>query len=216
MNQLLDLGAGFECHRPNVGRVRAGNDTFVREHGDEDIAAEARRRGLASAFPSIGMVRVEPPVSQSAPATTEVRVVREANEARDWVAVVASAWRDYGAPPNVITENFSCKRAFEPSEVTAHVAYLNGMPASSALCAAAGSVVGIHFVGTREDARGRGMADLVVRHAIAGAFARGVNAVTLQSTETALPLYGNLGFEQNTRYWFYTTASPTRQGKEEQ
>ncbi|MBI5085939.1 MAG: GNAT family N-acetyltransferase [Acidobacteria bacterium] len=77
--------------------------------------------------------------------------------------------------------------------------------ASTAVIAAAGAV-GIYSVATQPGFRGKGLAEAVMRHAIAQMRQRGEHGpLVLQSSPSGLELYRRLGFRRNTRYWVFST-----------
>jgi GNAT superfamily N-acetyltransferase len=76
---------------------------------------------------------------------------------------------------------------------------------STALMEAAG-VLGLYSVATLPAWRGRGLAEAIMRHAVADRRLRGVTApLVLQSSPGGLELYKRLGFKRTTRFFVFST-----------
>jgi ribosomal protein S18 acetylase RimI-like enzyme len=81
-----------------------------------------------------------------------------------------------------------------------HVARADGVPASALIAREHAGDCYLWFVATVPEARGRGLAGELVRHALRESAARGCTTASLESTSMAEALYSRLGFEALGRY----------------
>ncbi len=91
----------------------------------------------------------------------------------------------------------SFERALEaqPADaVTAYAASLDGQPASCCATLRCGSDCHVILVATVPEARGRGLAGTLLRHALADARERGLETSSLVATKAGRPLYDRLGY----------------------
>lgn len=88
----------------------------------------------------------------------------------------------------------------DPGPARPYVATLEGSPASALLAVEHDRDCYFWFVATVPEARGRGLAGELVRHALREARARGATTTTLESTAMAEGLYARLGFRSFGRY----------------
>jgi ribosomal protein S18 acetylase RimI-like enzyme len=77
-----------------------------------------------------------------------------------------------------------------------YLARVDGRPAACVAALDAGGDCGIYNVGTRSDARGRGLATRLMRQALLDARDRGQQTTSLQATGMGRPLYRRLGYRE--------------------
>jgi ribosomal protein S18 acetylase RimI-like enzyme len=89
-----------------------------------------------------------------------------------------------------------------------HVARHNGTPACALIAREHEADCYFWFVATIPEARGRGLASELMRHALRAALERGCTTTTLESTKMAESLYSRLGYRSLGRYelWESRTA----------
>lgn len=86
------------------------------------------------------------------------------------------------------------------SPFTGWVGYEHGLPVTTAATMVAAGAVGVYAVGTHPLCRRRGLAEAVVRHAVAEARREtGVRRTVLQSSPPGFSLYLRMGYRQVTR-----------------
>ena len=86
--------------------------------------------------------------------------------------------------------------------LTGYVGYREGRPIAAAAVIIAGGAVGVYSVGTLPEFRGKGYAEVLIRHAVAVASASsGIERTVLQSTPSGLSLYQRMGYRRVTRFW---------------
>ena len=88
-----------------------------------------------------------------------------------------------------------------------HIAWMDEAPVSALIAREHQGDCYFWFVATVPDARGRGIASELMRHALRQAHQRGCTTTTLESTQMAETLYTNLGFHPLGRYtmWEHRT-----------
>ena len=106
---------------------------------------------------------------------------------------------DDGLPRDVAGPMYSASFANDP-DVQIFTAYLDGRPVGSSLAIRTGSVCGVYSVGTKPDARRRGVATAATWAAIGAGAAWASTLVVLQSSEMGYPVYVGMGFEVLKRY----------------
>ena len=85
-------------------------------------------------------------------------------------------------------------------DFTCWVGYDEGVPVATAATVVSHGVIGLYNVATIPEARGRGFAEAITRHAIADARrVSGLERIVLQSTAAGLRMYKRLGFREISR-----------------
>lgn len=91
---------------------------------------------------------------------------------------------------------------------TCWVAYRDSRPVATAATVVSDGVIGLYNVATVPEARGKGYAEVITRHAIAStARESGLRRVILQSTAQGERLYRRLGFREISRVVVFNSAS---------
>src|SRR5207248_9558858 len=75
-----------------------------------------------------------------------------------------------------------------------YIAHHDGEPAASVVTLLDGEACSVHWVATTPDARGRGLAPGLMRHALADGRERGARVTTLQATKMGRPVHERLGY----------------------
>jgi GNAT superfamily N-acetyltransferase len=92
----------------------------------------------------------------------------------------------------------------EDSDVRLFTAYLDGRPVGSSIAIRCGEVSSVVAVGTRPEARRRGVGIAASWAAVEAGMVWGCKAVLLEATEMGFPLYVAMGFRTVTRYVGFT------------
>ena len=118
----------------------------------------------------------------------------------DYLAVTVDAYAGSFLPRDAAVAQLATLRSVRGPDVRAVVARDHGEPVSAAMVVVSDKVAGIQLVGTVPGARGRGLAELSTRWAVAAGFELGAKAVVLEASEAGEPLYLRMGFVEVSRY----------------
>jgi ribosomal protein S18 acetylase RimI-like enzyme len=134
------------------------------------------------------------------PAGAELRCVNDAGGLQGFREVVAEAYLDLAFPREVSESYFMhIERVLSPFSVLA-VVYLNGEPSCAAMAMLSHGIAGVYWVGTRKNARGKGLAQYCVREVSNTAFELGARKVVLQASKFGAPIYPKIGYRTFTTY----------------
>jgi GNAT superfamily N-acetyltransferase len=184
---------------------------WVREHADEQLEAAANLLGMEQRPPPRGLPgmwighRLEP-----READAQIRLVATEKQAHDYLGVALQGWDMEDVAPDLASRMFlpSPAGVFGDGAVT-YVAYIDGVAAAGCLAFLSGDSVGLYWLATAKDMRGRGLASAVVTAAVNAGFERGAVAAVGQCSRQGTPLFAALGFETVTHYRRYI-ARPSR------
>jgi len=161
---------------------------------DRDLLDAAVEAGLQAAFEMPEMVldrRAEEP-----PAADGVALwrVTSAADAEQYWRVATAAYASLGFPPEVFAF-YDNDDGFAAGNVAAFLARLEDRPAAIAMTIVSHRVAGIYWVGTTEEARGRGLGWSVTAAAVNAGFDMGAEVASLQASPMGESLYRKMGFE---------------------
>lgn len=182
---------------------RRGFSLLLRGHRDQSIIQYCRDSKMLEVGESPGMVLEKTIDSRETPAGAELYWVDGEDKLRGFRQVVGESYQDLGFPQEVSESYFAhAERVLAPHVLLA-VVYLNGEPACTALAMLSHGIAGVYWVGTRKQARGRGLAEYCTRELGNAAFARGARKVILQASKYGEPIYSRMGYRKFTSYpWF--------------
>jgi GNAT superfamily N-acetyltransferase len=86
------------------------------------------------------------------------------------------------------------------TDVRVFTARLGGVPVGNSIAIRTGEVAGVYGVGTRPEARRRGIGTAISWAAVGAGRAWGCDPIVLQATEMGLPIYERMGFRTVVRY----------------
>lgn len=115
------------------GERGRGYALWVREHGDADLEAAARRAKLAELERLPELVLYELPPAMPLPEGVELRRALDEQTRNDYLEVVASAWGMAGLPAALAADLFFSPDSLDAPNVAAFVAYFDGQPLSGAM-----------------------------------------------------------------------------------
>jgi ribosomal protein S18 acetylase RimI-like enzyme len=161
---------------------------------DDGLIEAATATGLEVAYAMPEMTLGERVEEREAPAGAEIHRVATAADASDYWRVATSAYASLGFPPEIFAfyENHEGLRA---DNVAAFLARLDGEPVSIAMTIVNHGVAGIYWVGSTEQARGRGLGEAMTAAAVNAGFDRGGEIASLQASPMGEPIYRRMGFE---------------------
>jgi ribosomal protein S18 acetylase RimI-like enzyme len=179
---------------------------WTREGADDDIARAVREAGWFERPPADGMpamVLDEPPAQRPVPRGVRLERISDRRAGEDYLMVVARAYGLEGIEPRTAAAMFFDPACLLAPGAAAFAAYLGDTAVAGAMTVAGGGRGGVYWAAALPAARGRGLADLCARHAVAAGFELGEGIVSLQSSQMGLPLWRRLGFREVGRYRRY-------------
>jgi GNAT superfamily N-acetyltransferase len=174
---------------------------------DRDLIASAETAGLQAVYEMPEMVldhRAE--VNDLPPDASLERVVSTEDAAAYW-QVAAAAYISNGFP----RETFSYYEDYEglwADNVAAFLARIDGRPAAIAMTIVTHEVAGIYWVGTTEEARGRGLANALTTTAVNAGFEMGAGIASLQASPMGERVYKRMGFKTIFNYRLLMQPAP--------
>lgn len=186
---------------------------WASEHNDEDIALEARARGLNALETLPELVLKGLPEELPLPEGVELRETADEHTRRDYVQVVANAWGMAGLPQDLASRVFFSTASIDAPNVSAFVAYLDGVPVSGAMTLVThGVALGCQAATVRRLPRPparpqggvggrRGLADACLCAALERSYADlGAEISLCQTSSLGAPVWRRLGYEPFTSY----------------
>jgi ribosomal protein S18 acetylase RimI-like enzyme len=211
---LLDTPAGaapgdFEL------RVRAARDYFENDGRQwsfwvcEDWLPLKQQRRLYETFAGFGMhciaespgmeIAALPAPARSLPELVYLPVETEATR-EAFTRLIAQC---FYVPIRIAEEVYRGPGAWD-GPLRAWLGYVDGQPVTAAATAIAAGALGVYSVATAPAYRRRGLAEAIMRHAIAQARPQCPDGpIVLQSSSFGLALYRRLGFRRTTRFFVF-------------
>lgn len=201
--ELISRARGF------FGERGRGFSVWVRvgQPEDLDLAGAADSAGLQSVYEMPEMVLAEPVEAPPVPAGVELRQVSSGEEAEAYWRVAAASYLSLGFPPEVFGF-YANHEGLRAENVAAFIAYLDGEPVSIAMTIVSHGVAGIYWVGSLEQARGRGLGRAVTAAATNAGFDLGANVASLQASPMGKPIYTEMGYETVFDYRLLMSSPP--------
>jgi hypothetical protein len=201
--ELLERAQGFFASREHGFAVWARDGAA----GDSDLIDAAKEAGLKEVYAMPAMVLDRRAEAHPLPAGVQLRRVASASDAADYWQVATGAYASIGFPPEIFAfyENHDGLAA---GNAAAFVADLDGRPAGIAMTLVSHGVAGIYWVGTSDDARGRGLGWTVTATAVNAGFDMGAEIASLQASPMGESLYLRMGFETIFNYRLLMATPP--------
>jgi ribosomal protein S18 acetylase RimI-like enzyme len=186
-----------------------GFSTWVRgdQPEDLDLAAAASGAGLQLVYEMPEMVLGSPVEEPDLPAGAELRRLSEPEQADDYWTVAKSAYASIGFPPEVFG-SYTDNAGLLAENIVAFIAYLNDAPVSIAMTIVSHGVAGIYWVGSLEQARGKGLGRAVTAAATNAGFELGAEIASLQASPMGKPIYEAMGYETIFDYRLFMSPPP--------
>jgi ribosomal protein S18 acetylase RimI-like enzyme len=141
------------------------------------------------------------------PDGVELRQLSEARQADDYWKVAAASYASNGFPPEVFA-GYSNHQGLLAQNVAAFIAYLDDEPVSIAMTIVSHGVAGIYWVGSLEQARGKGLGRAVTAAATNAGFEQGAEVASLQASPMGKPIYEAMGYETLFDYRLFMSPAP--------
>jgi len=161
---------------------------------DDDLVAAAEAAGFQPVYEMPEMVLRERPESIDPSSGIELRKLESLEQADDFWRVAIESYADIGFPPEIFS-GYTNHAGLLAENVAAFIAYLDGEPVSIAMTMVSDAVAGIYWVGSRKQARGRGIGRAVTTAATAAGFDLGADVASLQASQMGKPIYLAMGYE---------------------
>jgi GNAT superfamily N-acetyltransferase len=175
------------------GEIGHGYAVSVRVGGDADLEAAALAQGFATIIELPVMVHDGPPPEVSVPDGYQIARVDDEQGLRDLVEAVGEPFE----LPQEVASVFARPAYALPPLTGAVVARdAGGRPVAGAWTGLSHSVAVIGFVGTAEEARGRGLGTAVTAAAMGLGFSMGASSAVLQASPMGKPVYARMGFRE--------------------
>lgn len=174
---------------------------------DRDLIDAAKAAGLQEVYAMPEMVLDRRAEEHSLPAGVKLRRVVSASDAADYWRVATGAYASIGFPPEIFAF-YERHNGLTADNAATFIADLDGRPAGIAMTIVSHGVAGIYWVGTSDDARGRGLGWTVTATAVNAGFDMGAEVASLQASPMGESLYLRMGFETIFNYQLFMLTPP--------
>lgn len=174
---------------------------------DRDLVTAAEAAGLQFVYemPEMTLVKkLEPP---ELPPGVELRRLTAVDQAPDFWRVAIASYSDIGFPPEVFA-GYTNHAGLLAENVVAFLALLDGEPVGIAMTMVSHGVAGIYWVGSLEQARGKGIGRAVTVAATNAGFELGADVASLQASPMGKPIYEAMGYESAFEYQMLMSPTP--------
>jgi GNAT superfamily N-acetyltransferase len=193
----------FDRIQSFYGARQSGFSIYIRKHADQALETICRQKDMLQVSDAPGMmVDMQIPCKQL-PSGMEIREIDDVAGVVDFASVMMQSYVSLDMPPSIGEKIFaSPERLLRPYNYLV-VAYDKGHPVTAAMVIFSHSIAGIYWVGTVQNARGKGLAEACVSAVTNEALRRGAAFVALQASKYGEPIYRRMGFKEFTRYPWY-------------
>jgi ribosomal protein S18 acetylase RimI-like enzyme len=174
---------------------------------DTGLHAELTRRGFIDFSQAPEMVCDARLEARPEPDGIRVRLAESDADVAAYAEIAGHAFRHLSIPEAITRDTIDHPAVMLDPRVVIALAELDGHPvagASAYLVDESGLVAGgdgyVGWVACHDDARGRGLGDLVTRRATNEAFDRGASIVTLEASRFGESTYARMGYREVYRY----------------
>lgn len=173
-----------------VGDADVPHGAWVREAIAEGPARQLEERGFERLTWVEPVMAIEPPPEppHPAPGVSVKEVTDEAGLEEHRRQLIA------GGFPEAVTRRMYVSSFMTDPDVRVFTAYLDGQPMGNSIAIRTGTVAGVYAVGTRLEARRRGLGTAATWAAVDAGRQWGCPKVVLQSSEMGLGVYRSMGF----------------------
>lgn len=172
---------------------------------DDDLLRTAAEAGLREVYEMPEMVLHGHPEMRPTADGVDVRRITDPGEAGDYWRVAQRSYASLGFPSEVFAF-YDEDEGLLAGNVAAYVATLDGRPVAIAMTVVSHGVAGIYWVGTTEEARGRGLGRAATAAAVEAGLGMGPPIASLQASHMGEGLYRRMGFETIFSYALFAEA----------
>lgn len=174
---------------------------------DQDLTSAVAKGGLQLVYEMPEMILGAPVEQLPLPDGVELRQLSEVGQAEDYWKVAAASYTSIGFPPEVFA-GYSKHDGLLAENVIAFIAYLDSEPVGIAMTIVSHGVAGIYWVGSLEQARGKGLGRAVTAAATNAGFELGAEVASLQASPMGKPIYEAMGYETVFDYRLFMSPAP--------
>jgi GNAT superfamily N-acetyltransferase len=174
---------------------------------DRDLVLAAEATGFQLVYEMPEMTLGEKLAPPELPPGAELRKLTAVEQANDFWRVAIASYADIGFPPEVFT-GYTNHAGLLAENVVAFLALLEGEPVGIAMTMVSHGVAGIYWVGSLEQARGKGIGRAVTVAATNAGFELGADIASLQASPMGKPIYLELGYEVAFEYQMLMSPTP--------
>jgi GNAT superfamily N-acetyltransferase len=174
---------------------------------DLDLIAAAGAAGLQLVYEMPEMVLRTPVAAPTLPAGTELRQLTAIDQVDDYWRIAAASYASLDFPTEVFS-GYRNHSGLLAANVAAFIACLDGDPVSIAMTMVSHDIAGIYWVGSLEQARGKGLGRAVTAAATNAGFELGANMASLQASPMGKPIYEEMGYESIFDYRLFMSPAP--------
>ncbi len=186
-----------------------GFSIWVRGDQDEDrdLVAAAETAGFQLVYEMPEMTLAAKLAPPELPPGAELRQLTAVEQATDFWHVATTSYESIGFPPEVFT-GYTNHAGLVAENVVAFIVLLDGEPVSIAMSMVSHGVAGIYWVGSLEQARGKGLGRAVTVAATNAGFELGADVASLQASPMGKPIYEAMGYETAFDYRMFMSPAP--------
>jgi Acetyltransferase (GNAT) domain len=205
----VDPAELLERARAFFGETDRGFSLWAREGTpeDRDLIEAAEAASLEEVFSMPEMVLRRRAEERPLPEGVELRRLGRPNEAEDYWRVATAAYASVGFPPEVFAF-YEDHDGLLADNVAAFLAYMDGTPVSIAMTIVSHGIAGVYWVGSLEQARGKGLGWAVTAAATNAGLDLGAEVASLQASPMGESLYAAMGYETICSYRLLMSPSP--------
>jgi GNAT superfamily N-acetyltransferase len=174
---------------------------------DRDLVAAAEAAGLQLVYEMPEMTLPEKLEPSELRSGAELRKLTNVEQASDFWRVAIASYASIGFPPEVFT-GYTNHAGLLAENVVAFLALLDGEPVGIAMTMVSHGVAGIYWVGSLEQARGKGIGRAVTVAATNAGFDLGADVASLQASPMGKPIYEAMGYETAFEYQMWMSPAP--------
>jgi GNAT superfamily N-acetyltransferase len=174
---------------------------------DDNLIAAAEAAGLKQVHAMPEMTLWCRAQERDLPDGVELRRLSGGAEAEDYWCVAKAAYATNGFPPEIFAF-YEDHAGLLADNVAAFLAYMDGVPVSIAMTIVSHGVAGIYWVGSVEEARGKGLGGALTAAATNAGFDLGAEFASLQASPMGEPIYRAMGYETIYEYRLLMSPAP--------
>ena len=174
---------------------------------DRDLLAAAEAAGFQLVYEMPEMTLGEKLGPPELPSGAELQRLTAIEQAIGFWHIATTSYSSIGFPPEVFA-GYTNHAGLLAENVVAFLALLDGEPVAIAMTMVSHGVAGIYWVGSLEQARGKGIGRAVTVAATNAGFDLGADVASLQASPMGKSIYLALGYETAFEYQMWMSPTP--------